>query len=105
MDQIDARQPGGVELRRNLSRVLRAQVTLYDNWYAQAKNIRDQMATVMVQLDNMNLAIEFMSDAADFNAIAKVGVEAPHNIIALQQELPRFQQMTLELVDKLEVQE
>lgn len=105
INDIQVSQPGGAELRSNLSRVLRAQMTLYDNWFAQAERIRDQMDVIMAQLDNMNLTIEFMSDAADFDAIAKVGLETPRNIVALQDELPRFQQMTVELADRLESQE
>ena len=104
ISKIQVSQPGATELRANLSRVLRAQMTLYIEWYAQARSIRDQMAVIMVQLDNMNLAIEFMSDAADFDAISRVGLEVPHNIVALQGELPRFQEMTLELAGKIESQ-
>ena len=104
INEIQTSQPGAAELRANLSRVLRSQMVLYADWSAQARSIRDQMAVIMVQLDNMNLAIEFMSDAADFDAISRAGLEAPHNIIMLQGELPRFQEMTLELAGKLESQ-
>ena len=105
INKIQTDQPGAVDLRATMSGVMRAQMMLYRDWSVQATSIRDRMAIIMAQLDNMNYAIEFMSDAADFDAIARNGLEVPSNIVALQGELPRFQDMTLELAGKLKSQE
>ena len=78
------------------------QAKYYEGWIDSAYLLRNQCNDLLDNMYNVNVLIEFTSDAADFQSLLDEQVAIPNEIASLNQAMANFQSQTEDILAELE---